>query len=92
MISEGALSAKVVLVGAQGTNCDPEGPSRFLIFSLCYNGKKLFTPYGPPWAPPWLWAPGKSSGCPTLSPGLANDIKKGSKTCNGIPYSVENKV
>ena len=70
MISEGALSAKVVLVGAQGTNCDPEGPSRFLIFSLCYNGKKIFAPYGPPWAPPWLWAPGKSSGCPTLSPGL----------------------
>ena len=70
MISEGPLSAKVVLVGAQRTNCDPEGPPKFLIFPSVIMEKKCFTPYGPPWAPLWLWAPGKSSGCPTLSPGL----------------------
>ena len=70
MISEGPLSAKVVLVGAQRTNCDPEGPPKFLIFPSVIMEKKYFTPYGPPWAPLWLWAPGKSSGCPTLSPGL----------------------
>ena len=27
------------------------------------------------WVPSWLWAPGKSSGCPTLSPGLVEKVE-----------------
>ena len=76
MISEGPLSAKVVLVGAQGTNCDPEGPPRFFVFLFVTVEKNCFTSYGLPWAPHWLWAPGKSSGCPTLSPGLRTIAKE----------------
>ena len=44
MISEGPLSAKVVLVGAQRTNCDPEGPPKFLIFPSAIMEKRYFTP------------------------------------------------
>ena len=44
MISEGPLSAKVVLVGAQRTNCDPEGPPKFLIFPFVTMEKNVLLP------------------------------------------------
>ena len=60
MISEGPLSANVVLVGAQGTNWDPEGYPRFLIiFPFITMEKKLFYSLWAPMGPPVAVGPGK---------------------------------
>ena len=47
------------------------------LVSFCYNGNFLYY-LRAPMGPPWLWAPGKSSGCPTFSPGLIIPVKSGS--------------
>ena len=59
MISEGPLSANVVLVGAQGTKCGPEGLPRFLIFSFYYDRKKILFSLWAPMGPPMAVGPGK---------------------------------
>ena len=56
MISEGLPSAKVVLVGAPGTNCGPEGPRFFPFITM---EKNLFYSLWAPMGPPVAVGPGK---------------------------------
>ena len=73
MISEGPLSAKVVLVGAQGTNCDPEGPPRFFIFPFVTMEKTKYSLWAP-MGPPVAVGPGKKFRVshPLSGPGLSD--------------------
>ena len=63
--------------------------SLFTIKTIFFFFYSLWAPMGPP----WLWAPGKSSGCPTLSPGLdissllKNAVKQNIK-CQVVQISI----
>ena len=59
MIPDGPLSAKVVLAGAQRTNCDPEGSPKFLIFPFVTIEKKMFYSLWAPMGPPVAVGPRK---------------------------------